>query len=240
MRQVVLDTETTGLEPEQNHRIIEIGCVELRNRRRTGRTFHSYLNPERDIEDGATDVHGLCTADLADKPLFREVATELLEFIRGSELIIHNAPFDVGFINWELRQLGPEWGRIEDQCRVIDTLALARSLHPGQKNSLDALCARYAVDNTGRELHGALLDARLLADVYLAMTGGQTSLSLEEHTVSAAARGSEHGGLARKRGPLRMIQPNAAELEAHRERLRAIDRISGGRCLWPRVGRGSG
>lgn len=240
MRQVVLDTETTGLEPEQKHRVIEIGCVELRNRRRTGRTFHTYLNPERDIEEGATDVHGLRAADLAGKPLFRDVAAELLEFVRDSELIIHNAPFDVGFINWELKQLGAEWGRIEDHCRIVDTLALARSLHPGQKNSLDALCARYAVDNTGRELHGALLDARLLADVYLAMTGGQTSLLLEEHVIAAAGQGTENGRLHTDRGPLRVIQPGAVELEAHRERLRSIDKVSGGRCLWLRADGESG
>lgn len=237
MRQIILDTETTGLETAQNHKIIEIGCIELSNRRRTGRTFHRYLNPERDIEDGAMDVHGIRAADLADKPLFRDIAAELMDFVRGCDVIIHNAPFDVGFINWELKQLGPEWGRLEDHCRIIDTLALARDLHPGQKNSLDALCLRYVVDNSGRELHGALLDARLLADVYLAMTGGQTSLLLEEQPVLRSGLDPAGERQTPRDGRLRTIHPSEEEMQAHLQRLETIERVSGGQCLWLRAGR---
>src|SRR5271155_2030725 len=177
MRQVVLDTETTGLEVEQAHRIIEIGCVELLNRRLTGKTFHRYLNPERDIDEGAESVHGLTRERLAKEPTFLQVHAELLEFIRDAELIIHNAPFDVAFLNAELERIASAV-RISDLCRVLDTLILARQMHPGQRNSLDALCKRYSVDNSQREYHGALLDARILAEVYLAMTGGQGSLIL--------------------------------------------------------------
>lgn len=180
MRQVILDTETTGLEPKQGHRIIEIGCVEVINRRKTKRVFHQYLNPQRDIEDGAFDVHGLSNEFLSDKPLFADIAQELIDFIRDSEVIIHNAPFDLAFLDAELKRLGKQWGKTENYCQVLDTLPLARELHPGQKNSLDALCSRYEVDNSQRELHGALLDAQILLDVYLAITGGQTSLSLDE------------------------------------------------------------
>ena len=168
MRQVVVDTETTGLDASQGHRIIEIACVEMMNRRRTERHFHEYLNPERRIDDGAFEVHGISDADLKNKPLFRDVAQTFLEFVRDAELIIHNAPFDVEFLNQELRLLGPEWGRLEDYCRVTDTLGMARERHPGQKNNLDALCTRYGVDNSQRDLHGALLDAQLLLEGYLA------------------------------------------------------------------------
>lgn len=181
MRQVVLDTETTGLEPTQGHRVIEIGCVELIDRKLTGQRFHRYLNPEREVEAGALEVHGIDNAFLADKPRFHEVVDEFLEFIKGAELIIHNAPFDVGFIDHELKiaseKLNRDLGKLSDYCTVLDTLVLAREMHPGQRNSLDALCKRYGVDNTHRELHGALLDAEILADVFLAMTGGQVSLS---------------------------------------------------------------
>src|ERR1700749_2383587 len=177
MRQVVLDTETTGLEVEQEHRIIEIGCVELFNRRLTGRKFHQYLNPERDIDEGAVQVHGLTNERLANEPTFSHVHVEFLEFIRDAELIIHNAPFDVAFLNAELARIEHQH-RVADLCRVLDTLALARQMHPGQRNSLDALCKRYSVDNSHRDYHGALLDARILAEVYLAMTGGQAKLTL--------------------------------------------------------------
>ena len=180
MKQIVLDTETTGLEPKQGHRIIEIGCVELINRRETKRNFHQYLNPEREIEDGAYNVHGLSNEFLSDKPRFADIAQDFIDFIKDSELIIHNAPFDVGFINSELKLMGKKWGQVEDYCKVFDTLLLAREKHPGQKNNLDALCKRYDVDNSNRELHGALLDAEILLDVYLGMTGGQTDLSLEQ------------------------------------------------------------
>jgi DNA polymerase-3 subunit epsilon len=230
-RQVVLDTETTGLEVEE-HRIIEIGCVELRNRRRTDSVFHHYLNPEREIEEGAYEVHGISRADLADKPLFADIARDLLDFLKGSEVIMHNAAFDEQFIDRELARLGPEWGRLRDHCSILDTLALARELHPGQKNSLDALCARYAVDNSTRELHGALLDARILSDVYLAMTGGQAALLLEEETAAAPGTSWAHRLLPAEREPLRVIRPTAEELAAHRERLEALDAMSGGRCLW--------
>ena len=179
MRHVILDTETTGLEPSEGHRIIEIGCLELVHRRPSGRRFHRYLNPDRPVDAGAVEVHGLDDRFLADKPRFHEVVDEFLDFIRGAELVIHNAPFDVGFLNAELARLGPQWGAVEDYAGVTDTLAQARTLHPGQRNSLDALCKRYQVDNSGRELHGALLDAELLAEVYLAMTGGQGSLGLD-------------------------------------------------------------
>src|SRR3974390_692141 len=178
MRQVVLDTETTGLEPELDHRVIEIGCVELITRRRTGRTFHRYLTPEREIDDGALAVHGIARTDLDGQPRFAEIAEELLSFISGAELVIHNAAFDVPFLDAELARLPGEPRQIGALCQVLDTLSLARELHPGQRNSLDALCKRYEVDNSRRELHGALLDARILADVYLAMTGGQSALAL--------------------------------------------------------------
>lgn len=233
MRQVVLDTETTGLEPSQGHRIIEIGCVELHNRHKTDRTFHQYLNPDRDIDEGAADVHGIRQSDLADKPRFQEIASEFIEFVRDSEIIIHNAPFDVEFINRELQLLGEEWGRLEDYCTITDTLQLARNMHPGQKNSLDALCARYQVDNSAREWHGALLDARILADIYLAMTGGQVSLGLDSEPTSTADKMYEHQPVER-RGKLPVLEPSTEEEAAHQERLRAIDELSGGKCLWLR------
>ena len=177
-RQIVLDTETTGLEPSQGHRIIEIGCVEMVNRRLTGRHFHQYINPQREVEAGAIEVHGITNEMLADKPVFADVAGPFLEFVKGAELVIHNAPFDVGFLDAELSQLGSDLPRINEICSVLDTLVMARQKHPGQRNSLDALCQRYDVDNSQRDLHGALLDAEILADVYLMMTGGQTNLAL--------------------------------------------------------------
>ena len=179
MRQIVLDTETTGLEPADGHRIIEIGCVELLDRRLTGNTYHQYLQPDREIDAGAVEVHGITNEVLADKPRFADVAAEFLDFIRGAELVIHNAPFDVGFIDHEFALLADPPGPVAQHCMVLDTLVLARHMHPGQRNSLDALCKRYDIDNSQRDLHGALLDAEILADVYLAMTGGQVSLSLD-------------------------------------------------------------
>ena len=176
MRQIVLDTETTGLEPRQGHRIIEIGCIELIDRRPTRNDFHVYLNPERDIDAGAEAVHGLSSEFLSSKPLFANIIDDFLNYVGDAELIIHNAPFDMGFLNHELSLLKPARPKLETQCTVLDTLPMARKMHPGQRNSLDALCKRYTVDNSGRDLHGALLDARLLADVYLAMTGGQETL----------------------------------------------------------------
>ena len=179
MRQVVLDTETTGLEPQGGHRIIEIGCVEISHRRLTGRHYQQFLDPKREVDEGASEVHGLTSKDLAGRPEFVGVVDEFMEFVNGAELIIHNAPFDLGFINMELERIDSKWGAIENYCSVLDTLNHARKLHPGQRNSLDALCKRYDVANSHRELHGALLDAELLAEVYLAMTGGQESLDLE-------------------------------------------------------------
>lgn len=231
MRQIVLDTETTGLEYKLGHKIIEIGCLELRNRQKTECYFHQYINPQREIDDGAFEVHGISNDFLSDKPVFQEVASELIEFIRDAELIIHNAPFDVGFINYEFEQLGPEWGKLEDYCTVIDTLVMARERHPGQKNSLNALCQRYGVDNSQREQHGALLDARILADVYLAMTGGQATLVLDNSDNKAGASAMT-GSLDTGREKLRVILPDAEELAAHQERLRQIDKNSDGKCIW--------
>ncbi|MFT5133651.1 MAG: DNA polymerase-3 subunit epsilon, partial [Gammaproteobacteria bacterium] len=219
MRQIILDTETTGLEPKQGHRIIEIGCVEIVNRRKTEALFHQYLNPQREIEDGAFDVHGLSNEFLADKPLFAEIAQELIDFIRDSEVIIHNAPFDIAFIDAELKRMGKQWGKMENYCRVLDTLTMARQLHPGQKNSLDALCSRYEIDNSQRDLHGALLDAQILLEVYLAMTGGQTNLSLDEEDNSQSGDTDTRFRISGDRPALRIIEPNAEELDAHEQRL---------------------
>jgi DNA polymerase-3 subunit epsilon len=240
MRQIVLDTETTGLSPEEGHRVIEIGCVELLNRKLTGNRFHTYLNPQRPIDQGAVDVHGLDNAFLADKPLFGQVAADFIAFVEGAELVIHNAPFDVGFLNAELRRLDAGLRALGDYCGVLDTLALAKKKHPGQRNSLDALCKRYNVKNSHRELHGALLDAEILADVYLAMTGGQSDLLLEPQegegerpsTPGEAAAGPPS---ARKSRPkLKVVRCPENELQAHQTRLEAIEKSSGGRCLWLR------
>jgi len=233
MRQIVLDTETTGLEHTLGHRIIEIGCVELIDRRLTGRSFHRYLNPEREIDEGALAVHGISRADLDREPRFAEIADEFLEFVNGAELVIHNAAFDVAFIDEELKRLPHETRRVADLCLVTDSLALAREMHPGQRNSLDALCKRYSVDNSRRELHGALLDARLLAEVYLAMTGGQGSLALGE--AAANVRVGEHAPvrtLLRPQLPLRVLAASAEETQAHEALLDIIAKASSGRCLW--------
>ncbi len=233
MRQIALDTETTGLEPRQGHRIIEIGAVELVDRRLTGNHFHQYLQPDREIDAGALEVHGITEAFLAEQPRFADIARAFLDFIEGAELIIHNAPFDVGFIDHELSLLGPQWGRLQDYCQVIDTLEMARRLHPGQKNNLDALCRRYQVDNSQRDLHGALIDAEILAEVYLMMTGGQVSLSLE----GLDGAGEQHAGsqvrrVEAQRPALAVRRADAAELAAHEQRLQAIAKASGGKVLW--------
>jgi DNA polymerase-3 subunit epsilon len=236
MRQIVLDTETTGLEPREGHRIIEIGCVELVNRRLTGNNYHQYLQPDREIDEGAVAVHGITNESLADKPRFADIAADFIEFIRGAELIIHNAPFDVGFINHELRLLDQGYEGVDAICRILDTLVMAREMHPGQKNSLDALCKRYDVSNEHRELHGAMLDAEILADVYLAMTGGQTALSLGGAATEGAGASPE--GIRRlpaDRPPLRVIRASAEEAAAHAARLEAIDEASGGACVWKRL-----
>ncbi len=236
MRQIVLDTETTGLEPTQGHRIIEIGCVELRNRRLTGNTYHQYLQPDREIDPGAVEVHGITNEFLADKPRFEDVVEEFLGFVADAELIIHNAPFDIGFINHELRRIQHPDADITTRCKVIDTLVMARDMHPGQRNSLDALCKRYEIDNSQRELHGALLDAEILADVYLAMTGGQVTLSLDRSAAGGEAGGQQTGirRLAAGRPPLPVLAAGEDELAAHEARLDAIERASGGDCVWRR------
>jgi len=230
MRQIVLDTETTGLEVSQGHRIIEIGCVELVSRRPTGRHFHRYLNPEREIDEGAVAVHGLTLAKLSREPRFAEIVHELLDFLADAELIIHNAAFDVGFLNAELSKVGTDLGPIEQRCRVLDTLLLAREMHPGQRNSLDALCKRYGVDNSKRELHGALLDARILADVYLAMTGGQSALALTES--SQAKKVMVSAPLQRPAGTLRVIHAAADEISAHEAMVERIAKASGGKAIF--------
>ena len=238
MRQVVLDTETTGLEPQLGHRIIEIGCVEVVNRRLTGNRYHQYINPDREIDAGAIEVHGITNEKLADKPRFHEIAPVFLEFIRGAELVIHNAPFDVGFINHELRQAGAGIAItcLDGHCTVLDTLALARKMHPGQKNGLDALCRRYSIDNAQRTLHGALLDAEILADVYLAMTGGQATLFTEANDAAGAKVAfAEARVIARDQLALAVLQADAEERAAHEEWLDEIDKKSGGRCVWKRL-----
>lgn len=232
MRQIILDTETTGLEPKQGHRIIEIGCIELINRRKTERNFHQYLNPERDIEDGAFNIHGLSNEFLSDKSRFADIAQEFIDFIRDGELIIHNAPFDVGFINAELKLLGKKWGKIEDYCIVFDTLVLAREKHPGQKNNLDALCKRYEVDNSQRDLHGALLDAQILLDVYLKMTGGQTDLTFHSVATSHGVKGKSEQYINNKHKKLVVIEPTENELAEHRLLLESIEDKNKGKCIW--------
>ena len=233
MRQIVLDTETTGLEPAQGHRIIEIGCVELVDRRLTGNRFHQYLQPDREIDRGAVEVHGITNEFLRDKPHFAAIAEDFIGYVRGAELIIHNAPFDLGFLDYELGLWKDGGQPIADLCQVTDTLVMARSLHPGQRNSLDALCKRYEVDNSQRDLHGALLDAEILADVYLAMTGGQGSLSLGTHGLPGTGMSREGvRRLSKQRSPLPVVRPHEDELAAHGARLAAIDEASGGGCLW--------
>jgi DNA polymerase-3 subunit epsilon len=232
MRQVVLDTETTGLEVSKGHRVIEIGCVELINRRRTSETFHQYVQPDRDIDEAAQEVHGITSEMLADKPRFADVAEAFIEFVSGAELIIHNADFDVGFLDNEFHCAGLHSTRIASVCEVIDTLHMAREIHPGQRNSLDALCKRYHVDNSGRNYHGALLDAQLLADVYLAMTGGQGALSFEH---DASQQDQQHGTAATlDRSGLEMVVLKAteAEIEAHTRQLDLIDRSADDGAIW--------
>ncbi|GAB4256925.1 MAG: DNA polymerase III subunit epsilon [Methylomicrobium sp.] len=231
-RQIVLDTETTGINPQEGHRVIEIGCVELLNRRLSGRHFHVYINPEREIDAGAVEVHGITNEFLADKPVFGQIADDFISFIRGAELIIHNAPFDVGFLNHEFGLLETPAGTVEQYSTVFDTLAFARKKHPGQRNSLDALCKRYGIDNSHRELHGALLDAEILADVYLLMTGGQASLWDEETAVqSDVVQAQTVVRIAAGRPKLKVVRCDENELAEHRQRLEAIAK-SAGFCAW--------
>ena len=231
MRQVVLDTETTGIEPSLGHRIIEIGCVELENRRFTGKTYHQYINPEREIEAEAISVHGITNQFVEDKPVFAAIALEFLNFIRGAELVIHNAPFDVGFLNHELALMKSGLGVIKDYSGVLDTLAMARKRHPGQRNSLDALCKRYGVDNSKRDLHGALLDAEILADVYLLMTGGQISLSLADEQEDGETGKACIQRLPTDRPKLKVIKATEEELKSHQKQLDNIQKSSGD-CVW--------
>jgi DNA polymerase-3 subunit epsilon len=231
MRQIVLDTETTGLDPLLGHRIIELGAVEIVNRRITDKVFHCYLNPEREVESGALQVHGISNEFLLDKPKFRDVVKDLIDFVDGAELIIHNAPFDMGFLNAELALLNLE--PVTTYCPVItDTLRMAKDLHPGKRNSLDALCERYAVDNSTRTLHGALLDARLLAEVYLAITRGQDSLLME---AIEAARPAALASLANEPLKLIVLRATEEELTLHYARLEEIDKASKGACIWKRL-----
>ncbi len=227
MRRIVLDTETTGLEPAAGHRIIELACLELHGRRPTGRHFHRYVNPEREIDAAASQVHGLTAEDLADKPRFGDIAEEFLEFVSGAELLIHNAPVDVGFLNAELERLGKP--RLEAVCTVSDTLAMAREMHPGKKNSLDALCERYAVDHSRRTLHGALLDAQLLADVWIAMTRGQETLDIATLGAPGPAMALAE---APREGALVVVRASEDERAAHAAFCERLERDSKGRCLW--------
>ncbi|MBE9548400.1 MAG: DNA polymerase III subunit epsilon [Proteobacteria bacterium] len=231
MRQIVLDTETTGLEVTQGHRIIEIGALELLERQPTGQQFHFYLNPEREVEAGAMEVHGISNDFLKDKPLFTDIVSEFMDFIDGAELIIHNASFDLGFLDYELSLLDQGYGKVKDNCSILDTLLMAREMRPGQRNSLDALCKFYDIDNTSRTLHGALLDAQILTDVYLAMTGGQTDLGL-----SIAGQDTEDHHIdiipAAERGEVTVIRASAAELALHKQRLEDIEKASDGKCVW--------
>jgi DNA polymerase-3 subunit epsilon len=232
-RQIILDTETTGISTAEDHRIIEIGCVEMVNRRLTGNTFHQYINPEREIDAGAIEVHGITNEFLADKPLFDEIAEDFLAFIDGAELVIHNAPFDVGFIDHELKKLDGEERRVNTMCDVLDTLKLARDKHPGQKNNLDALCRRYEVDNSNRELHGALLDAEILADVYLAMTGGQVSMLLAADEPELAASETDEEVITDTTPrQLKVIRASEEELSEHEKMLEVVNKKSGGECVW--------
>ena len=230
-RLIVLDTETTGLNPQEGHRIIEIGCVELVNRRLTGKRFHAYINPERDIDDGALAVHGISNTFLQDKPLFKHIAEDFIAFIRNAELVIHNAPFDVGFLNHELGILHNSPHHISQYCPVFDTLAYARKKHPGQRNSLDALCKRYGIDNSHRDLHGALLDAEILADVFLLMTGGQFSL-IDEPQPEQAQQPTQQTVLTKPRSALKIIPCQAEELAIHDDYLKMIAKEAG-KHLWP-------
>lgn len=234
MRQIVLDTETTGLETSQDHRIIEIGCVEMVDRKLTGRHYHQYINPQRKIDEGAMEVHGITDQFLEDKPLFEGIVSDFFEFLDGAELIIHNASFDIGFINHESKKLHGRHQPLEFQCRVIDTLALARQRHPGQKNNLDALCKRYGVDNSQRQLHGALLDAEILADVYLLMTGGQVNLNINDQSDSDSGEMNQTSVIRRlpeDRPPLRVVKASDEEIVSHEQKLSAIVDAAG-QCIW--------
>lgn len=229
MRRVVFDTETTGLEASEGHKIIEIGAVELIDNRLTGKVYHQYINPKRSIDEEAQAVHGIDLEMLADKPEFHEVVGGFIDFIKGAEIVAHNAPFDEGFINAELARLGPSWGRVADYCEVVDTLRIAKRLHPGQRNTLDALCKRYGVDNSQRDYHGALIDSEILADVYIEMLSRMSSLSLESDTSSSV---SHINRLDANRPQLRVIKATADDLRRHSESLERLQKSSEGKCAW--------
>lgn len=235
MRQIVLDTETTGLEPSKGHKVIEIGCVELENRKLTGRHYHQYIQPEREIEDQAMEIHGITNEFLVGKPTFIQIMDEFMAFVDGAELIIHNAPFDIGFLNHELANAGRnKYSPLTEYCSVIDTLVMARQKHPGQKNNLDALCKRYGVDNSQRDLHGALLDSEILADVYLFMTGGQRALLLSSDTSDNDDDDNKAATIRRIPSGIHLpvIKASEEELASHQEKLALIDKASQGNCVW--------
>lgn len=234
LRQIALDTETTGLDPNKGHRVIEIGCVELIDRKLTGNNFHIYINPDREIDEGALRVHGITPEFLADKPLYREVHQHFFDYINGAQLVIHNAAFDIGFINAEFKRLGKNLKNVETHCSVVDTLLLARKLHPGQKNNLDALCKRYYINNGHRVLHGALLDAEILAHVYLAMTGGQTNLFAESKLANASGE-TEEAKLNQLLDILcetKVIYASEQELAEHKARIEGLANKINKNCLW--------
>ncbi|WP_106478072.1 DNA polymerase III subunit epsilon [Phytohalomonas tamaricis] len=243
MRQIVLDTETTGIDPNEGHRLVEIGGVEVINRRLTGRHYHQYINPERNIDAEVVEIHGITNERVANEPVFAQIADEFWEFIKGAELVIHNAAFDVGFLDHEFNRLNqmrgePRLGPVASACKILDTLKLARDMHPGQRNNLDALCKRYDIDNGHRELHGALLDSEILADVYLAMTGGQTALLLGANETDNDTEGGVDVGtrrLSADRRPLRVIRPQNSELDAHNAKLETLRKATG-ECVWDRLG----
>ena len=235
MRQIILDTETTGIDPKAGHRIIEIGCVEMVNRRLTGNNYHQYIQPEREVPQEAIEIHGITNEFLTDKPVYATIAEDFLTFVKGAELVIHNAAFDIGFINHEFKLMDSRFTDIRDYCTVIDTLALARKTHPGQRNSLDALCKRYYIDNSRREYHGALLDSEILADVYLMMTGGQSKLSLDSSINDAGEHQVDIKRLEADRPSLRVVSASEQELQRHQEQLAIIDKRCGESCVWTKL-----
>mgnify|MGYP000924627267 CR=1 FL=1 len=235
IRQIVLDTETTGLDPRQGHKMIEVGCIELLDRKLTGKNLHFYVNPKREIDAGAIAVHGITNEFLEDKPVFSDIAKDLLTFLKGSEVIIHNAPFDVGFLDNEFVDCIDGYKTLTDYCEVFDTLVQARQLHPGQRNDLDSLCKRYEVDNSNRDLHGGLLDAEILADVYLRMSGGQTSLVLGEEASSVDTETGESKPIVRPKGVLPVVKANSVELQNHIEWVDRLEQATGKESVWRKL-----
>tara|TARA_E500000331_G_scaffold351199_1_gene397398 strand:- start:357 stop:1067 length:711 start_codon:yes stop_codon:yes gene_type:complete len=234
MRQIILDTETTGLDVKSGHRIIEIGCIEVINRKVSGQNFHTYLNPDRKVDEGAFEVHGLSNDFLSNQPFFSDIVSEFLDFVKNTELVIHNASFDLSFINVEMSRLNILPNGIQEICTILDTLKLARDLHPGQRNSLDALCKRYSIDSSRRELHGALLDAEILAEVYLAMTGGQDDLKLDD-LINEDFKDNNISPIVRPKNTiLKLKKADSAESDEHKRSLNEINEISGGNLIWPK------